>query len=258
MRSLLVALQEGRLVELASSDKVTSLEFLSNLIEAVPNVPSNTDVFRMVMEREILANTAIGHAIACPHARVRQERGSLLCTAGWSPVGIDYRAMDSVPVHLVCMYYVPSSERGAFLKEMSALSHAVEKDSNMMALLRASSLEEVRGQLLGWVAQALDASVPDTRAKMIQIARRAPVVVPQENEPTLRLVDVLVVEEEETSVFAITDDLELARGIESTPSLAFWLEKEGTVQWKKYRLITGEQKVLSTSRTLYKCVVIPT
>jgi hypothetical protein len=156
------------------------------------------------------------------------------------------------------MYYVPPSERGAFLKEMSALSHAVEKESNMMALLRASSLEEVRSHLLGWVAQALDASIPDTQAKMIQIARRASVVIPQENEPTLRLVDILVIEEGETSVFAITDDLELARGIESTPSLAFWLEKEGTVQWRKYRLVTGEQKVLSTSRTLYKCVVIPT
>jgi|SRR6185437_10540013 len=175
MKSLFAALQEGRLVELASADKVASLEFLSNLIEAVPSIPPNTDFFRMVMEREVQANTALGRAIACPHARVRQENGDLLCTAGWSPIGIDYRAVDSLPVHLVCMYYVPSGERGAFLKEISSLSHAVEKESSMAALLRASSLEEVRGHLLRWIAQALETPTPDTRAKMIQIAHRTSV-----------------------------------------------------------------------------------
>ncbi len=46
MRSLLVALQEGRLVELTDSDKRASLELLSNLIEAIPSVPPSLDIFR--------------------------------------------------------------------------------------------------------------------------------------------------------------------------------------------------------------------
>lgn len=256
MRSLLVALQEGRLVELDHLDKVASLALLSKLIEAVPKIPSHLDIFHMVMTREGQANTALGYAIACPHARGRHENGNLLCAAGWSPAGIDYRALDSLPVHLVCMYYVPSSDRGAFLKEMSTLARAVEKESHMADILKASSLDEVRGYLLGWIAQALSAPIPDANAKMIRISRRS-TVVPHERMPSIRLmVDVLIIiEEGETRVFAITDDPELAKGIESTPNLAFWLEKEGMVQWGGRKLVREAQRVLSASRILYRCVV---
>lgn len=254
MKSLLVALQEGRLVELTDADKRPSLELLSNLIEAIPSIPPNMDIFRMVMEREAHANTALGHAIACPHARTKYEGGDLLCAAGWSPTGIDYGAPDSVPVHLICMYYVPPDERGAFLKEMSALARAVEKESNMVAILKASSLDEVRGHLLGWVSQALESSFPRTHARMIQIARRA-VAIPQAGEPALRLVDVFAIEEGEVRVFAITDDPVLAHEIESQAGLVTSLEKDGMVQWNSYRLIVAERKALGASRVLYKCAV---
>ncbi len=254
MRSLLVALQKGRLVELTGSDKRGSLELLSNLIEAIPSVPPSLDIFSMVMERETHANTALGHAIACPHARTKHEGGDLLCAAGWSPIGIDYGALDGVPVHLVCMYYVPSDERGAFLKEMSALARAVEKESNMVAILKASSLDEVRGHLLGWVSQALETVVPSTQARMIQIARRA-ISVPQEEGPALRLVDILVVEEDGVQVFAITDDPTLTHHIESLSGLASSLEKDGMAQVDGYRLVVAERKALSASRMFYKCAV---
>lgn len=123
MKSLLIIPRESRLVELASSDKVTSLAFLSKLIEAAPNILPE-DVFRMVGEREVQANIALGHAVVRPYARVKQGNGVLLYTARWSPTGVDCRAVDSIPMHLVCMYYAPSSERGTFLREMSTLSHA--------------------------------------------------------------------------------------------------------------------------------------
>lgn len=252
MRSLLVALQEGRLVELTDSDKNASLELLSNLIEAIPSVPPTVDIFRMVMEREAHANTALGHAIACPHARTKHEGGALLCAAGWSPTGIDYGAPDAVPVHLVCMYYVPADERGEFLKEMSALARAVEKESNMMAILRASSLDEVRGHLLNWVSQALETVVPSTHARMIQIARRA-LSVPQEGVPALRLVDVIVIEEKELLVFALTDDPALAHEIESLSGVAACLDRDGMIQGNGYRIIVAERRALSASRILYKC-----
>ncbi len=254
MRSLLVALQEGRLVELTNSDKRASLELLSNLIEAIPSVPPSLDIFHMVMEREAHANTALGHAIACPHTRTKHEGGALLCAAGWSPVGINYGAPDGVPVHLVCMYYVPADERGEFLKEMSALARAVEKESNMVAILQSSSLDEVRGHLLNWVSQALETVVPSTHARMIQIARRA-VAVPKEGGPALRLADVVVIEEKEPRIVAITDDPALAHEIESLSGLAANLERDGMAQGDGYRIIVAERKALSASRVLYKCAV---
>jgi len=120
MRSLLDALQEGRLIELPTSDKHKALELLAVLIEAVPGI-AKMDIVKGVLEREEQANTALGKGIACPHVRVRQD-GELLCAVGWSRQGIDYGAPDGQPVHLVIMYYVPDSERNTYLKEVSGLA----------------------------------------------------------------------------------------------------------------------------------------
>jgi mannitol/fructose-specific phosphotransferase system IIA component (Ntr-type) len=108
MKSLLDALQEGRLVELSTTDKNEALEFLALLIEAIPDIGGRMDIVKDVKEREAQANTAIGGGVAIPHVRTGSE-GELLCAVGWSPQGIDYGAADGLKVHLLIMYYVPDS-----------------------------------------------------------------------------------------------------------------------------------------------------
>ncbi len=46
MKSLLDALQEGRLIELPETDKEKSLQLLATLIEAIPDVRSGLDFRR--------------------------------------------------------------------------------------------------------------------------------------------------------------------------------------------------------------------
>ena len=89
MDSILDALQEGRLLELPDNDKQRSLQLLAHLIEAIPSLPAGTDVAGLVWAREQTANTNLGMAWACPHARIPVE-GDLVCAIGWSPKGIDY------------------------------------------------------------------------------------------------------------------------------------------------------------------------
>ena len=69
MNTLLDALQEGRLIELIDNDKNDALQFLAHIIEAIPSVPSGTDVVGLVMAREASINTALGKGWAVPHAR---------------------------------------------------------------------------------------------------------------------------------------------------------------------------------------------
>jgi mannitol/fructose-specific phosphotransferase system IIA component (Ntr-type) len=88
MKSLLTALDEGRLVELPDTDKNKALEYLALLIEAIPGIAQRNDIVQEVQKREISGNTGIGKGIACPHAR-RDGEGDLLCAIGWSPQGID-------------------------------------------------------------------------------------------------------------------------------------------------------------------------
>ena len=97
MKSLLNALQEGRLVELPDTDKGKSLEYLANLLEAVPDLPPAPQLYEAMMARERAMNTGIGMGVACPHVRAPGS-GDLLCAVGWSPSGIDYGAPDGKKV----------------------------------------------------------------------------------------------------------------------------------------------------------------
>ena len=70
MKSLLDALQEGRLIELPEVDKGKILNLLATLIEAIPDFRSGFDFAGAVAGREAAANTGIGHGWAGPHGRV--------------------------------------------------------------------------------------------------------------------------------------------------------------------------------------------
>ena len=127
MKSLLDALQEGRLIELPESDKAKSLQYLGTLIEAIPDFRTGLDFNGAVMTREAAANTGIGMGWACPHGRVSGD-GDLLCAIGWSPTGIDYGGPDGKPVRIVVMHYIPDSQKNTYLREISMLAKAIKNN----------------------------------------------------------------------------------------------------------------------------------
>ncbi|HET7839629.1 MAG TPA: PTS sugar transporter subunit IIA [Rectinemataceae bacterium] len=172
MKSLLEALEEGRLLELPESGKEEALELLAHLIEAIPDIGTKTDLMKSVMERESQANTAIGRGVACPHCRTAAE-GELLCAVGWSPQGIDYGAADGRKVHLVVMYYVPDSERNGYLKEISGLAKAISSGGDTIESISSlPDIHTVREKLLDWVGLALNEAIPDPKARMIKLEAR--------------------------------------------------------------------------------------
>ena len=78
MKTLLNALQEGRFVELPETNKEKVLNYLANLIEAMPDLSAGTDVAGAVLSRESQFNTSIGLGWACPHARTSHD-GPMIC-----------------------------------------------------------------------------------------------------------------------------------------------------------------------------------
>ena len=172
MKSLLNALQDGRLVELPDTDKEKSLGYLAHLIEAVPELGSGVDLAEEVLKVEKTNNTAIGSGVACPHVRVAGNGGDLLCAVGWSPQGIDYGARDGKKVHLVVMYYIPEAQKNTYLKEISALVRAIQKEGEIQAIAGAPDIAKVREQLLDWVSAATEAGMPEARARMIRLETR--------------------------------------------------------------------------------------
>jgi mannitol/fructose-specific phosphotransferase system IIA component (Ntr-type) len=171
MKNLLHALQEGRFVELPETNKEKALNYLANLIEAMPDLRPGTDVAGAVMAREAQFNTAIGMGWACPHMRSSAD-GDMICAAGWSPHGIDYGAPDQKPVHFVIMYYVPDSQKHVYLKEISSLAKAIQHNQKDQDISKMQTLAEARDWVLDLVSTALETQVSEAKARMIHLEAR--------------------------------------------------------------------------------------
>jgi PTS system nitrogen regulatory IIA component len=178
MRSILTALQEGRLFELPEAGKARALEFLARILDANPDIEVGTDTIEEVQKRELECNTGIGLGVGVPHIRARREEGELFCAVGWSAQGIDYGAPDGKPVHLVVMYYIPGAQKNVYLKEISTLVKAMRKSGGIEPIAHATELNDVRNLLLDWVSNVLGDTGPEAVARMIKLDVRQTQAVP--------------------------------------------------------------------------------
>ncbi|HVT72722.1 MAG TPA: PTS sugar transporter subunit IIA [Lacunisphaera sp.] len=169
MRSILNALQDGRLFELPDAGKDRALEFLARILDANPDIVVGTDTIEEVKKRERECNTGIGLGVGIPHIRAQREEGELFCAIGWSPPGIDYGAADGQHVHLVVMYYIPGAQKNVYLKEVSILFKAIRKTGGIEPVAHAPDLNAVRNQLLDWVSAAMGETGPEAVARMIKL-----------------------------------------------------------------------------------------
>ena len=168
LKTLLDALEHGRLVELPDNDKSDALQFLATMLEAVPTIPPGTDIVEIVLEHEKSSNTSLGVGWACPHARVNFD-GELCCAIGWSPAGIDYGIAGEPLVRLVVMFFVPENQRNTYLKEVSTLARVLRNNPEFQNLESIQNLSEVRNTLLDMAHQAMSDGGKNYRARMIQL-----------------------------------------------------------------------------------------
>lgn len=169
MRSILTALQEGRLFELPEAGKARALEFLARILDANPDIEVGTDTIEEIQQREEECNTGIGMGVGVPHVRARREEGELFSAIGWSSPGVEYGAADGKRVHLVVMYYIPGAQKNVYLKEVSSLVKAIRKSGGMDPIAHAPDLNAVRNLLLDWVSAGLGDAGPEAVARMIKL-----------------------------------------------------------------------------------------
>jgi len=262
MRSLLDALQEGRLVELPVNDKDQVLEYIALLIEAIPDIGTKNDIVKEVLDREVTSNTGIGKGVACPHARSKAE-GELLCAVGWSPEGIEYGSMDGEKVHLVVMYYIPDSQRNVYLKEISGLAKAIKESETIGSFKDLSDIQSVRHRLLDWVEIAINKAGPDAKARMIKldvkqavVESAAPVVIPAASGRKLDIIpfSLLVVNSEK--FIALSHNTDFVEAIEKGGEIFHLLTGRTDFEWEGYQILVNSIRQYSMNRILYDGVAV--
>jgi nitrogen PTS system EIIA component len=254
MKSLLNALDEGRLVELPDPDKTKALEYLALLLEAIPDISTRSDIVAEVKAREASGSTALGKGIACPHAR-RPGEGDLLCAVGWSPQGIDYGAPDNEKVHLVIMYYIPDSQRNLYLKEISGLAKAVTKTEGIAAITTAADIHVVRNQLLDWVALTMEAAMPDAKARMIKLQASAP-AAPDKGRQPLSIVPFSVLVAKNQKPVVLSRENAFVQLFESQAALAELLRGNEQFGLEGYQVVVRSMATFAQDRCLYECLSV--
>jgi PTS system nitrogen regulatory IIA component len=258
MRSLLNALQDGRLVELPDSDKNKSLEFLAHLIEAVPEIGGSLDLADQVISQENLNNTGIGQGVACPHVRGTTS-GDLICALGWSPAGIDYGSKDGKKVHLVVMYYIPELQKNTYLKEVSSLVRAI-KEEDIQAIAKAEDIAKVREELLDWVSAAIDAGIPETKARMIRLEARQAALAGAEGASgaigSLQIFPVLFMVQKDDHFMVICQNHDLGEQLEKDGTVGVLLKEHTPFDRAGYRFIYRGTQIYDPARPLHDYLAV--
>lgn len=255
MDTLLDALQEGRLIELPESDKDHALQFLAHILEAIPSVPTGTDVVGLVRERERSTNTALGRGWASPHARVSFDE-DLMCVIGWSPTGIDYGAPDGIPVSVIAMYLVPANQRNHYLREVSLLAKALGSFTDLERLRTAKDLNDVRNVLLDLVSSAKESIGPDARARMIRLQARPVLEAGIRDLSGLVVEPVTLVVAPDTKPVVLTQNMSVAEALEASRDVVERLEADGVYNDGGWRVVKRASVIYQGGRVVYDCIAV--
>jgi PTS system nitrogen regulatory IIA component len=126
MRLTDVLLPETIVLNLAAREKVSAIQELATSAAKVSGVRLD-DMIRVILEREKLGSTGIGKGVAIPHGKLKSIRNPIL-GFGLSQEGVDFDALDGLPVYLFFLLITPENEPGVHIKLLSQIAKLMKND----------------------------------------------------------------------------------------------------------------------------------
>lgn len=123
-----------------AASKKRVLEQLSQLIADSQSELSQIQVFDSLISRERLGSTGLGHGVAIPHGRVKNNDKTVAAVVKLQQ-GVDYDAVDNAPVDLFFALLVPENSTEEHLQILAQLAQMFS-DNAFVAKLRASTDEQ--------------------------------------------------------------------------------------------------------------------
>lgn len=127
--------------DLAASDKKGVLEALARPVADNTQI-DHREVVRVLLEREKLGSTGIGHGIGIPHGKLRNLKQGII-GIGRSRKGIPFDAIDNKPAQLFFLLLTPDNSTDLHLKLLARISKLLRNTDFKEKLLHASGKEEL-------------------------------------------------------------------------------------------------------------------
>jgi mannitol/fructose-specific phosphotransferase system IIA component (Ntr-type) len=137
--------EEYILVGLRETDKWKVLEELTVFMHRVHGIReiSSEELVKSVIEREKVMSTGIGEDLVVPHAII--EGGPMIRgVIGVSHKGIDFKAIDGKPVHIVVLIATPEGHYDQHLHALAAIAKIFGQDPEIKnRIVKAKTVAEV-------------------------------------------------------------------------------------------------------------------
>lgn len=127
---------------LCTNSRKRLFEYVAELASSDLEEVSESEVFKVLTQRERLGCTGLGKGIAVPHGRIENLRQPVIALARLNDP-IDYDAPDSVPVWLAVGLLVPAEANDTHLKLLSIVAGCFQDQEFVEALKECETPEAV-------------------------------------------------------------------------------------------------------------------
>jgi len=140
--SLGAMLAEDRIVDLKSTEKMSVLREIVEVLSKSESIEDSQALFDAVLAREKIMSTGIGIGIAVPHVKIPTVKRFVMAM-GRKKEGVDFDALDGMPVKLVVMIAAPDGEQDKYLRILARVVAVFKNQPFLEKVLEASSPSEV-------------------------------------------------------------------------------------------------------------------
>jgi len=129
-------------VDLKSVNKNDAIKELVELLVKAEEIDKKDKpkIVELLMAREALGSTAIGHNVGIPHAKTDSVK-DLIGAFGLSKRGVDFDSLDGEPVYIFFLLLAPQDSAGPHLKALARISRLI-KDKYFRDTLRQAKDEK--------------------------------------------------------------------------------------------------------------------
>ncbi|MDZ4742418.1 MAG: PTS sugar transporter subunit IIA [Verrucomicrobiota bacterium] len=130
--------------ELKATDRWSCIGELVDCVVAAGHLSAGDrkTVYDLLVNREMLMTTGIGHGIAIPHASYDGTK-TMVAAFGRSLSGISFEALDGKPVHYVTLLVVPKLQFQTHLRTLSVLAKFYNDPARRTQIDQAGSSEDI-------------------------------------------------------------------------------------------------------------------
>jgi len=148
MKHIADILTVNRICDIKATKKDEAIIELCSMLADAPEVDNLDKFISAIRYREAIMSTGIGMGIAIPHSKTSSLRDFVMAV-GRSKKGIDFDALDGLPVHIIVLVGSSDSQGEEFLKVLAEIGVFFSDPENKKLFMRAKSRKEMYKVIAG-------------------------------------------------------------------------------------------------------------